>query len=191
MTPEQMLAEQERMRQTDVDRVQQSGLSAGQQEAVMAQGLAASQMASNDAIYKTQEFNTQNQFQTNQFNNQQRTREAISNAHFNQDFQNKVLGSAAATERDIRNFYNESNRDNAQKYAYVENTRTPWSEQYTYIPGQGYQFNNVQAEDNSIPNEYTPEQWKLMTIPERREAQNKVIKKNSQMGGMKKKYFGY
>jgi hypothetical protein len=30
-----------------------------------------------------------------------------------------------------------------------------------------------------------------MTIPERREAQNKVIKKNSQMGGMKKKYFGY
>ena len=194
-TPEQMLTEQERQRQTDAERVQQSGLSAGQQEAILAQGLAASQMASNDAISKTQDWNNQNQFQVNTFNNQQRTKEAISNANFNQDFQNKTLGSIAATERDWRNYYLESNLQNRADYSSIENANLlkKNSDKYTYIPGQGVKFIGGQSQDIAIPNEYSKAEWQLMTMEERNKAMQKKIdsQKVSQMGGMKKSYFGY
>ena len=195
-TPEQMLTEQERQRQTDAERVQQSGLSAGQQEAVLAQGLVASQMASNDAISKTQDWNNQNQFQVNTFNNQQRTKEAISNAQFNQDYQNKASASIVTTERDWRNYYTEGNLQNRADYNSIENNNllNANSDKYAYIPGQGVQFLNTQKQDISIPNKYSVAEWKLMTMEEKAKAQKEQIDSNfkkAQMGGKKKAYFGY
>jgi hypothetical protein len=191
-TPEAILAEQERQRLTDVNRVQQSGLSAGQQEAIMAQGLASSQMAAGDAIAKVQDYNNNNQYQTDVFNNQQHTKEAISNAQFNEDYQNKTLGSLAATERDWRNYYNEGNLQNRADYNSIENANllNADSDKYQYIPGQGVKFIGGKSEDLSHPG-ISDEQWKGMTIEERlRYKKNKIeeIKKHAQMGGIKKAY---
>ena len=104
-TPEPMLAEQERQRQADVARVEQSGMSPQQQEAILAQGLASSQMASNDAISKVEQWNAQNQFATDQYNVGAQTKEDIMNSQYRQDYQNKVMQTIANQEADIRNQY--------------------------------------------------------------------------------------
>jgi hypothetical protein len=104
-TPEPMLAEQERQRQTDVERVEQTGMSPQQQEAILAQGLASSQLASNDAIGKVENYNAQNQFATDQYNLGAQTKEDIMNAQFRQDYQNKAFQTIANNEESMRNEY--------------------------------------------------------------------------------------
>ena len=127
LTTEPMLAEQERQRQTDVARVQATGLTPQQQEALLAQGLSSSQLASNDAIGKVEMANQQNQFQADQFNIGQTAKEDISNAEYRQDYQNKTLGSLNAYERDLRNFYNQDYLDR------VNNFNTIYSIHYAII----------------------------------------------------------
>jgi len=123
-TVEPYLAEQERQRQTDVARIEQSGMSPQQQEAVLAQGLASSQIASNDAISKVENFNAQNQAQTDQFNIGQTTKEALLNAQFNMDYQNKAMKTLANQESAMRRYYNTLNDQNRQNFMDVRDLNT-------------------------------------------------------------------
>lgn len=153
LTTEPMLAEQERQRQTDVSRIQSSGLTSQQQEALLASGLSASQIASNDAIAKVEMANQQNQYQVDQFNAGQIAKEDITNAQFRQDYQNKVLGSLNAYERDLRNFYTEDYLDRTQKFKDIENLNllNAKNDQYQYVPGQNVIFLGNRSVDHSTP----------------------------------------
>jgi uncharacterized protein (DUF433 family) len=139
MTPEPMLAEQERQRQTDVERVEQTGMSPQQQEAILAQGLASSQMASNDAISKVETWNAQNQFATDQYNVGAQTKEDIMNAQFRQDFQGKALQTLANQEADIENKRKSAFLQNQSDRKYVDqiNMANMTSDQFALVPGQG------------------------------------------------------
>lgn len=138
-TPEPMLAEQERQRQTDVDRIEQSGMSPQQQEAILAQGLASSQMASNDAISKVENYNAQNQNQVDVYNVGAQTKEDIMNAQFRQDFQNKAMQTLANQEADIRNQYRTNFLQNEKDRQYIDQTNKAnmLSDQFALVPGQG------------------------------------------------------
>ena len=139
MTPEPMLAEQERQRQTDAERVEQTGMSPQQQEAILAQGLASSQMASNDAISKVETWNAQNQFATDQYNVGAQTKEDIMNAQFRQDFQGKALQTLANQEADIENKRKSAFLQNQSDRKYVDqiNMANMTSDQFALVPGQG------------------------------------------------------
>lgn len=178
-TAEPMLAEQERMRQTDLERINQTGLSAQQMEALSASGLASSQMASNDAIGKVENFNAQNQFQTDQFNIGQRTKEDMTNAQFSQKYQDQMLGSMANTERDWRNFYTEGNLQNRMNYNDIENANllNAKNEQYAVVPGQGVIFKNNQAQDMPVSMPTTQKAFDDMTAEERWNLLNNLNKK--------------
>ena len=104
-TAEPYLAEQERQRLTDVERIEQAGMSPQQTEALLAQGLSSSQMASNDAIAKVEQYNAQNQFQADQYNLGARSKEDIMNAQFRQNFQDKSMQTLANQEESMRNQY--------------------------------------------------------------------------------------
>jgi len=104
-TVEPYLAEQERARQTDVERIEQSGMSPQQQEAVLGQGLATTQLSANDAIAKVEQYNAQNQFAADQYNLGAETKENIMNAQFRQDYQNKSMQTLANQEESLRNQY--------------------------------------------------------------------------------------
>ncbi len=105
LTPEPMLAEQERQRQADVDRIEQTGMSPQQQEAILAQGLASSQMASNDAISKVENFNAQSQQQADLQNLNLDLKEQIMNNQFSSDYQDKMMASIANQEETLRNIF--------------------------------------------------------------------------------------
>jgi len=105
VTPEAMLAEEENKRQSDINRIEQSGLSPQQREALLSQGLASSQMASNDAISKVEAFNANNQYATDQYNLGTAAKEDIMNAQFRQDYQGKALQTLANQEESMRNQY--------------------------------------------------------------------------------------
>ncbi len=153
LTPESQLAEQERLRQTDVARLQASGLNPVQQEAILAQGLASSQMASNDAIARVELANQANQAQVDQFNIGQAAKESLTNAQFNQVYQNQMMQSIANEERDWRNFYQEQNLQNRQNYKDIEavNLLNAQQDQYAYVPGQPIQFLNNRATNLALP----------------------------------------
>ena len=154
LTTEPMLAEQERQRQTDVARVQATGLTPQQQEALLAQGLSSSQLASNDAIGKVEMANQQNQFQADQFNIGQTAKEDITNAQYRQAYQNQVLGSLNAYERDLRNFYTQDYLDRNQKYKDIENINllNAKTDNFQYIPGQPVQYLSNQSVSYATPN---------------------------------------
>jgi len=185
MTPEPMLAEQERQRQTDVERVQMSGLPPQMQEAILSQGLASSQMASNDAISKTENFNAQNQFQTDQFNIGQAGKEDVTNANFNKVYQDQMLASVANTERDWRNYFTEGNLQRRANWDYIENVNmlNATNDQFAYIPGAGVEFLNNKASDLSLPS-LTPDQVDKMTPEE----YNNYIKTQNQRAQQKSAY---
>lgn len=183
-TSEPMLAEQERLRQADLERINQTGLSPQQMEALSASGLASSQMASNDAIGKVENFNAQNQFQTDQFNLQQRTKEDMTNAQFSQKYQDQMLGSMANTERDWRNYFTEGNLQNRMNYNDIENANllNAKNEQYAVVPGQGVIFKNNQSQDLGLQS-LTDDEWNDMTVEQQNE-----YKKNKLIADRKKNY---
>ena len=154
LTTEPMLAEQERQRQTDVARVQATGLTPQQQEALLAQGLSSSQLASNDAIGKVEMANQQNQFQADQFNIGQTAKEDITNAQYRQAYQNQILGSLNAYERDLRNFYTQDYLDRTQAYKDIENINllNAKTDNFQYIPGQPVQYLSNQSVSYATPN---------------------------------------
>jgi len=167
-TPEPMLAEQERLRQTDLERINQTGLAPQQVEALSSAGLASSQLAANDAIGKVENFNAQNQFQTDQFNLGNATKEALTNAQFTQKYQDQMLGSMANTERDWGNFYTEGNLQNRVNYNNVENANylNAKNEQYAVVSGQGVIFKNNRAVNNPLSMPTTKEDWDKKTADE-------------------------
>ena len=148
-TTEPMLANQAMMQATDVARIQQTGLSPQAQESLMASGAASNALAANDAISRVEGFNAQSQYAADNYNLQAAAKEDITNAQFNQDYQNKMLGSMAATERDWRRFYTEGNLQNRQDFKDIENVNylNAKNEQYAAVPGYGIQFLNNQAAD--------------------------------------------
>jgi len=122
-----------------VKREQQTGMSPQQQEAILAQGLASSQMASNDAISKVETWNAQNQFATDQYNVGAQTKEDIMNAQFRQDFQGKALQTLANQEADIENKRKSAFLQNQSDRKYVDqiNMANMTSDQFALVPGQG------------------------------------------------------
>jgi hypothetical protein len=184
-TAEPMLAEQERLRQADLERLNQTGLSPQQMDALSASGLASSQMAANDAIGKVENFNAQNQFQTDQFNLQQRTKEDVSNAQFSQKYQDQMLGSMDAYERNWRNYYIEGNLQNRMNYNDVENANllNAKNEQYAVVPGQGVIFKNNQSQNLAIPPSISQDAWDKLTPQQQFD-----FLKNQNMANKKKSY---
>jgi hypothetical protein len=185
VTPENMLANQEMMRQVDASRLQQTGMSPQQQEALMASGMASNALVANDAIAKTEMMNMQSQDQADTYNLQADAKEKIMNSQFNQDYQNKMLAGMANTERDWRRFYNENNAQNRANYQDVEeaNLLNTMQDQYAYVPGVGVQFLNNQAADIGRDN-LTDEEYKIMTAQE-----EENYKRQRMIADKKKAYF--
>ena len=172
-TVEPYLAEQARQAMTARQQMTATGLPPQMQEALLGQQLATTQLSANDAISKTENFNRQNQFQTDQFNIGQRAKEEITNEQFSQDYQTKMLGSMANTERDWRNYYTEGNLQNRADYQSVENANllNAMSENYNYIPGQGTQYTNRQSTDLGRKNR--TQEWLDNATPEELEKAKK------------------
>lgn len=138
-TPEPMLAEQERQRLTDVQRIEQAGMSPQQTEALLAQGLASSQMASNDAISKAEQANIQNQFATNQYNVGAITKQDIMNNQYLNDYQDKAMQTLANQEESMRNQYRSAFLQGEKDRQYIDqvNKANMMSDQWALVPGQG------------------------------------------------------
>ena len=153
LSTEPFLASQESQRQADVARVQASGLSPQAQEAVLAGGLASSQLAANDAIMKTELANQANQAQVEQFNLGQRSKEELTNLQFGQQYEQQMLQGMNNYERDLRGYYNEFNAQNRQNYKDVENLNmlNAQNENYQYIPSMGVQYLPSQTTNLALP----------------------------------------
>lgn len=150
-TPEPMLAEQERQRLTDVERIEQAGMSPQQTEALLAQGLASSQMASNDAISKAEQANIQNQFATNQYNVGAITKQDIMNNQYLNDYQDKVMATLANQEESMRNQYRSNflqEQANSNKVINM-NTANALNDQFSITPNGIVPLNNKPFE---LPN---------------------------------------
>jgi hypothetical protein len=174
-TPEPMLAEQERQRQADVARVEQSGMSPQQQEAILAQGLASSQMASNDAISKVEQWNAQNQFATDQYNVGAQTKEDIMNSQYRQDYQNKVMQTIANQEADIRNQYRTNflqNQANSNRVIDM-NRANALNDQFAITP-DGVEFLNNRPLEVKY-NGMLPKDYDKMTPSQRIAVMKKLI----------------
>ena len=155
-TVEPFLAEQERTRLTDIERIEQAGMSPQQTEALLAQGLSSSQMASNDAIAKVEQYNAQNQFQADQYNLGARSKEDIMNAQFRQDYQGKALQTLANNEESMRNQYRSAFLQGEKDRQYIDqlNKANMMSDQFALVPGQGIvALNNKPAE---LPKMFIP-----------------------------------
>lgn len=120
LTAEPMLAETERQRQTAMESLRASGLPPQIQEALASSQLASSQGAVNDGIAKTEQFNAQNQFQADQFNIGQASKEDLVNTQFAQDYQDKMMQTLSNQERDMRRYYNELNAQNRYNFNYID-----------------------------------------------------------------------
>ena len=138
-TAEPYLAEQERQRLTDVERIEQAGMSPQQTEALLAQGLSSSQMASNDAIAKAEQYNAQNQYAVDRYNLGARSKEDIMNAQFRQDYQGKALQTLANNEESMRNQYRSAFLQGEKDRQYIDqlNKANMMSDQWALVPGQG------------------------------------------------------
>lgn len=165
MTIEPFLAEQARQQLTARDQLSATGLPPQMQEALSAQQFASGQMSANDAIAKTETYNRNNQTATDQFNLQQRGKEDIMNAQFKDTYMVRNTQARDNSEKDWRAYFNELSGDNARNYAFIENTRTPAQDEYTYVAGEGYVFNNNKAGDisTSSPANITQKQMTDMT----------------------------
>jgi len=184
-TVEPYLAEQERQRGTDVARVQASGLPPQAQEALLSQGLASSQMASNDAISKIESFNAQNQAQIDQYNLGQRSKEDLTNSQFNQQYEQQVLGGLNNYENNWRSYYNEQNLQNRQNYKDIENINmiNSQNENFQYVPGVGLQYINTPKTNLALPS--LNENAYLSMTPEQIDAYKKSQIAKSRLQGTK------
>jgi hypothetical protein len=155
-TVEPMLAEQERMRMTDVERTEQLGLTPQQQEALMASGLATSQMSANDAISKTEQWNAQNQFATDQYNLGIGAKEQIMNNQFDSDYQDKMMQTLATLEDTTRGIYRDQYLQGVQNRRDVANMNliNARSDQFAITPYGIEYLNNkgIPVQDNSFMN---------------------------------------
>lgn len=180
-TTEPMLAEQERMRATETQRVEQMGMTPQQQEALLAQGLASSQMAANDAISKTEQWNAQNQFATDQYNLGVTGKEQMMNNQYSADYQDKMMATLAALEESTRNQYRTQFLQGQSDKNYITNLNkfNTLSDQFAVtdsgveylnnrgLPVQDYSFLNKKLDD------MTAEERKMHTMFENMSAAKK------------------
>jgi hypothetical protein len=173
-TVEPMLAEQERMRATETERIEQLGLSPQQQEALLASGLATSQNSANDAISKVEQWNAQNQFATDQYNAGASTKEQIMNNQYSADYQDKMMATLANLEESTRNQYRTQFLQGQSDRNYVTNLNkiNTLSDQFAVTPNGVEYLNNtgMPVQDNKVLNKQLEE----MT-PEEREAYKKYM----------------
>lgn len=156
MTVEPMLAEQARQAQTDVERIQQSGMSPQSVEALLGQASAANQMAANDAIYKTETYNADNAWKTDMANVDALNKSQIMNTQYLNDFAQKSAASLANKETErYNNAYSNFMQDQAdRKYTDQMNKANMMSDQFALTPNQGIiALNNKPAE---LPKMYIP-----------------------------------
>lgn len=174
-TTEPYLAEQASQQLTNREQLVASGLPPQIQQALSASSGAAGQMAANDAISKVENYNRQNQFVTDQFNIGQRAKEDITNEQFRQDYQTKMLGSIANTERDRNNFYIQSNLDNVNKWNTINdaNVINARNENYQINPGVGVEYTPGYTQNISSPY-LTAEQVSKMTADQVQDHYKKI-----------------
>ncbi len=163
--------------QTQMEALNQTGLPPQQIAAMTGQYLASTQGANSAAIGAQNKEDSARQFQVDQFNIGQRTKEDMANAQFSQKYQDQMLGSMAATERDWRNYFTEGNLQNRMNYNDIENANllNAKNEQYAVVPGQGVIFKNNQSQDLGIQS-ITDDEWNNMTAQQQFEyTKNKVL----------------
>ena len=153
ISPEESLVEQERQRKQAANGLASSNLSPQLEQALLAQQLGNSQMASNEAIGKAAVYNAQNQFQVDQFNIGQRTKEDLSNEQFNLNYEGKVAKTEANQERDLRRYFNELNLNQRRDFKDVNdiNLANAMFDQFQ-SDGSGVQFMNNKAGNLGLDN---------------------------------------
>lgn len=139
VTPESMLAEQAAQALNQQYAIEQTGMSPQQQQAVLGRNLAQSQMAANDAISKAEQFNSNNQWQTDNLNTGIRAKEGIMDAQYRQDYQGKILQTLANKETQDYNNYRTNFLQNERDRQYIDQTNKAnmLSNQFALVPGQG------------------------------------------------------
>lgn len=186
LTPEPMLAEIERSRLAEASRMQASGLTPQQQNALLASGLGASQSASNDAIYRTETANLQSQASADQFNLNQQSKQDLTNLQLESQYQTQAYGALNANESAWRNYYSQLSLDQANKFKYINDTNLINAEnsQYQVIPGQGVKFLNNQSTNYSDPQ--LEKAIGDLTIDQRNKFVNEVIGGQSRYNALMK-----
>jgi hypothetical protein len=142
MTPEPMLAENARQYDAEMERLQQTGLSSQQMAGMSAQGLAATQLAANDAISKVESFNAQSQQQADLQNLNLGLKEQIMNNQANSVYQDQALAGLNNYRDSLNNAYKE-NFYQGQEYDkrdFIANVGNLGRENIAVIPGQGLMF---------------------------------------------------
>ena len=122
MTPEPMLAENARQYDTEMERLQQTGLSSQQMAGMSAQGLAASQLAANDAISKVEGFNAQSQQQADMQNLNLALKEQIMNNQANSVYQDQSLAGINNYRDSLNNAYKEQFLQSQSDRNYINNS---------------------------------------------------------------------
>lgn len=163
ISPEPSLVEAERQRKGAVNQLASANLSPQVEQALLAQGLGNTQMSANDAIYKAESFNADNQFKTDQFNLGQRTKEDLTNEQFNLNYEQKVAQTEANQERDLRRYFNQLNANQRRDFKDVNdiNLTNAMYEQFQ-SDGSNVYFMNNKAKDNGLTS-ITQAQFDAMT----------------------------
>ena len=141
-TIEPYLAEQARQYNTEMERLRQTGLTSQQMAGMSAQGLAASQLAANDAISKVEGFNAQVDQKIHNMNTDIDFKNQILGAQANSDYQDKVFMTQnnyidSLNNAGKENFYQKQEYD---KRDFIANVGNLGRENVAVIPGQGLMF---------------------------------------------------
>lgn len=183
-----MLAETERQRQTSLEALRATGLPPQIQESLSAGQLATSQGAANEAIAKTEQFNAQNQFQTDQFNIGQAAKEDLMNTQYAQDYQDKMMQTMANQERDMRRYYNELNAQNRANFNYVDR-RNIANQAFSNFStsGSDVTYNSSTPTANTDVNQgmISKAQWDAMTPEEQATYRDQQLKYMQNANAMK------
>lgn len=91
-----------------------------QRAAAIAQMLGQTQQATNQAISQAEMANASSQMQADQINMGQADKEQIMNKNFDAQYQNQMMTAITNTDRDIRQYFNALNDQQAYKFNYVE-----------------------------------------------------------------------
>ena len=166
MSTEAMSQEQARQAQTDVERIQQSGMSPQSVEALLGQASAANQMTTNDAIYKTETYNADNAWKTDMANVDALNKSQIMNTQYLNDFAQKSAAALANKETErYNNAYSNFLQDQANISKSINmNYANALNDNFAVTPS-GVEFLNNKpyemAYSGVLPKDYstmTPEQ---------------------------------
>ena len=149
---EPMLQEQARQTNTNIERIRNSGLPPQQQEALIAQDLAANQIASNDAIFKTGMANQADKARVDTYNAQISDKENLFNEEARQQYQDKAYGALNSYRDSLQNIANQNFIDTnaASENIKKMNYYNAGLDNYA-ITDNGIQYLNNRATNMALP----------------------------------------